>query len=123
MRIIKSFAIASTIFILAGTIAYAKTSSRVVSFGQDFVVNGTTVKAGIYKLTYDDKTNELTVSDRKTRAVIAKATGHLEKRQTSTGGMDVKMTDSGDVHILTRLAFPGDSNEILLAGTTASVSN
>ena len=123
MRIIKSFAIASTIFILAGTIAYAKTSSRVVSFGQDFVVNGTTVKAGIYKLTYDDKTNELTVSDRKTRAVIAKATGHLEKRQTSTGGMDVKMTDSGDVHVLTRLAFPGDSNEILLAGTTASVSN
>jgi len=55
--------------------------------------------------------------------VVAKATGRLEKRQTSTGGMDVKMTDSGDTHVLTSLAFPGESNTVQLGGVSASVSN
>jgi len=123
MKIIKTFALAFALFILMGTLASAKVSSWVVSFGQDFVVNGTAVKSGIYKLTYDDKTNELTITDRKTKSVVAKATGRLEKRQTSTGGMDVKMTDSGDTHVLTSLAFPGESNTIQLGDVSASVSN
>jgi hypothetical protein len=123
MKIIKTFALAFALFILMGTLASAKVSSWVVSFGQDFVVNGTAVKSGIYKLTYDDKTNELTITDRKTKSVVAKATGRLEKRQTSTGGMDVKMTDSGDTHVLTSLAFPGESNTIQLGGVSAAVSN
>jgi hypothetical protein len=123
MRIIKTSALAFALLVLMGTLASARVSSRVVSFGQDFVVNGTTVKAGIYKLSYDDKANELTITDRKTKTVVAKAIGRLEKRQTSTGGMDVKMIESGDTHVLTSLAFPGESITIQLGSISASVSN
>src|SRR4051794_9720418 len=79
MRVIKHIALAFVLFVVLGTVASAKVSSRIVSFGQDFIVNGTTVKAGIYKLTFDDKTNEFTIMDRKTKAVIAKTTGRSEK--------------------------------------------
>jgi hypothetical protein len=123
MRVIKHIALAFVLFVVLGTVASAKVSSRIVSFGQDFIVNGTTVKAGIYKLTFDDKTNEFTIMDRKTKAVIAKTTGRSEKRQTSTGGMDVKMIDEGTNHVLTSVAFPGDSNSIQLDTVSASVTS
>jgi hypothetical protein len=77
----------------------------------------------IYKLTFDDKTNEFTVMDRKTKAVIAKTTGRTEKRQTSTAGMDVKIIDEGTNHVLTSVAFPGDSNSIQLTSVSASVTS
>jgi hypothetical protein len=123
MRVIKHIALAFVLFVVLGTVASAKVSSRIVSFGQDFIVNGTTVKAGIYKLTFDDKTNEFTIMDRKTKAVIAKTTGRSEKRQTATGGMDVKMIDEGTNHVLTSVAFPGDSNSIQLDTVSASVTS
>jgi hypothetical protein len=119
----KHIAPAFVLFVVLGTVASAKVSSRIVSFGQDFIVNGTTIKAGIYKLTFDDKTNEFTIMDRKTKAVIAKTTGRSEKRQTATGGMDVKMIDSGSNHVLTSVAFPGDSNSIQLDTVSASVTS
>jgi hypothetical protein len=123
MRVIKHIALAFALFVVLGTVASAKVSSRIVSFGQDFIVNGTTVKAGIYKLTFDDKTNEFTIMDRKTKAVIAKTTGRTEKRQTATGGMDVTMNDEGTNHVLTSVAFPGDSNSIQLSSVSASVTS
>src|SRR5258708_27333126 len=121
-RFLQHIAVAFVLFVVLGTVASAKVSSRIVSFGQDFIVNGTTVKAGIYKLTFDDKTNEFTIMDRKTKAVIAKTTGRSEKRQTATGGMDVKMIDDGTNHVLTSVAFPGDSNSIQLDTVSASVT-
>jgi hypothetical protein len=123
MRVIKHTALVFVLFVVLGTVASAKVSSRIVSFGQDFIVNGTTVKAGIYKLTFDDKTNEFTITDRKTKAVIAKTTGRSEKRQTAAGGMDVKMIDEGTNHVLTSVAFPGDSNSIQLDTVSASVTS
>jgi hypothetical protein len=123
MRVIKHIALAFALFVVLGTVASAKVSSRFVSFGQDFIVNGTTVKAGIYKLTFDDKTNEFTVIDRKTKAVIAKTTGRSEKRQTPKGGMDIKMIDDGTNHVLTSVAFSGDSNTIQLDTVSASVKS
>jgi hypothetical protein len=123
MRVIKHIALVFALFVVLGTVASAKVSSCLVTFGQDFIVSGTTVKAGTYKLTFDDKTHELTIADKKTKAVIARTTGRSEKRKTATVGMDVKMVDEGSNHVLTSVAFPGDSNSIQLDTVSASVTS
>ncbi|PYS96519.1 MAG: hypothetical protein DMF65_12920, partial [Acidobacteria bacterium] len=47
---------------LTATAASAKVTSQVVTFKQDIVVGSTSVKSGTYRVSFDDKTNELTVS-------------------------------------------------------------
>lgn len=120
MKIIKTTVFTALLLIMTAATATAKTTVRVVSFGQDFVVSGTPLKAGTYRLVFDDKSKELTFTDKKTKAVLAKAGGHFEKRMTSSGGMDIKMNDSGESHILTSVAFPGDSNTIVLGSEAAT---
>jgi hypothetical protein len=97
------------------TAAFAKVQSKLVSFGQDFMVGGTPIKAGTYRVSYDDKTNEFTVSDKKSKTVLAKVSGRTEKRKSSTFGFDIKMDTENGSQVLTSIAFPGDSNVIQLA--------
>jgi hypothetical protein len=120
MKFFRNAAIASVLVVLSVAGASAKTTVRIVSFGQDFVFAGTSMKAGTYRLVFDDKSKELTFTDRKSKSVLAKAVGHYEKRMTASGGMDVKMNDSGDTHVLTSVAFPGESNVIVLGGESAN---
>jgi hypothetical protein len=61
--------------------ASAKVKSRVITIGQDFSVAGTTLKAGTYRFSFDDQKNELTVIDRKTKEVLARAEARAEERQ------------------------------------------
>ena len=79
-----STVIAAALFVCAvlTATASAKVKSRVVTIGQDFSVAGTTVKAGTYRFSFDDQKNELTVSDRKTKEVLARAEARAEDRQS-----------------------------------------
>src|SRR5215204_1551020 len=73
--------IAAALLALAATAApaSAKVRSRLLTVGQDFLIAGTTVKAGTYRFSFDDGKNELTVSDRKTREVVARAAARTER--------------------------------------------
>ncbi len=99
----------------------AKVKSRAVTFGQDFAVGGTLVKAGTYTLSFDDQTNTLSVSDRKTKEVIAKAEARPEARRAgSVLGMDIQIVGSGSSATLASIAFPGEKMAFAVSGATAA---
>lgn len=62
---------------LLNVAALAGGKSRRVTFNSDVTVGDTVVKKGSYKVTFDDETNVLTISDEK--KVIAKTTARLEE--------------------------------------------
>lgn len=59
--------------------ASAKVRSRTITVGLDFSVAGKVVSAGTYRFSFDDEKNELTVSDRKTGEVYARAEARAER--------------------------------------------
>ena len=65
--------------------ASAKVKSRVITVGQDFIVAGTTVKAGTYRFSFDDEKNELTVIHKKTKEVVARAEARAEAGEGEAG--------------------------------------
>src|SRR3954454_20641480 len=121
MRFIKSIALASLLCMVTTVVAFGKVKSQVITFGQDFTVNGTQIKAGTYKLSFDDKTNELTIIDKKTMAVLAKVNARAE-RQNSSSGLNIEMQDQAGVQVLTSVAFPGERGRILLGEAPATAS-
>ncbi|HEU4509162.1 MAG TPA: hypothetical protein VFR78_13025 [Pyrinomonadaceae bacterium] len=62
---------------LTGVLALGKTIEKKVTFIQSLEVNGTLVKKGTYKVSFNDETGELTI--RKGDKVIATAQARLEK--------------------------------------------
>jgi hypothetical protein len=74
-------AISLVLCILLGSVALAGGKSRHVTFSQDIKVGDTLVKKGTYVVTFDEKTNELTIRDNK-KKIVAKTTGREEKKST-----------------------------------------
>src|SRR5215211_4776775 len=72
-KMMTRFATALLLCVLCAAPAFAKAKSRLLTVGQDFAVGATTVKAGTYIFSVDSESNELTVLDKKTKAVIARA--------------------------------------------------
>lgn len=99
--------------------ASAKVKSQLITFGQDFVVGDTTVKAGTYSVSFDDQKNELTISDRKTKSVIARAEAHAAARHSDTRRLDVQLVGSVVPQALASVAFPGEKQGVAVAGMTA----
>lgn len=97
----------------------AKVKSRLITFGQDFVVADTTVKAGTYLVSFDDQKNELTISDRKTKSVVARAEAHASARQSNTRRLDVQFVGSVVPQTLASVAFPGEKQSVTVSRTTA----
>ena len=77
-KISMHIALALLVCVVSAASASAKVKGRIFTVGQDFVVAGTTVKAGTYEFRFDDVKHELTVVDRKTREVIARADARAE---------------------------------------------
>jgi hypothetical protein len=100
---------------LTSVAVFAKEKSRVITFGQDFVVGESSVKAGTYKVTYDDKTNELTFADRKSKEVVAKAKATTQSCE-KTSALDLKFTNSSGKNALVSITFAGDNVAIVVGG-------
>lgn len=76
-NLFSRIAIIVAICAIASTTALAATTTRNVTFTRTVTVNGTPVKAGTYKVTFDDQTGAFTILDGK--KIVAKATARLEK--------------------------------------------
>lgn len=72
-------AISLVLCTLFASVALAGGKSKNVTFNEDIKVGDTLVKKGTYVVTFDEKTNELTIRDNK--KIIAKTTGRLEERK------------------------------------------
>lgn len=105
--------IALVVCALAGNAALAKVKSKTITVGVDFVVGNTLVKKGTYKWRFDTETNELTLIA-KDKTVAAKTIAHLEKRQSVASGTDVVLAQRGGNQMLVSIAFPGDSQNIVV---------
>ncbi|MDQ3920370.1 MAG: hypothetical protein M3348_18055 [Acidobacteriota bacterium] len=100
--------------------ASAKVKTRKLTFGSDFWLGETLVKKGTYNVSYDDKANEITVADK--QATVARASVRAEAREGGTAVWDVTLAPKGDGLALTRLAFPGDRQALIVGETSASNS-
>lgn len=101
--------------------AFAKAKSRLLSVGQDFVVGATTVKAGTYIFSVDDATNELTVADKKTKEVVARAeTRSQERAGKGPFKLDFQLVDNNGAKTLAIIAFAGEKTSYTLAATSAA---
>jgi hypothetical protein len=113
--------IAATLFVCAvlSATASAKVKSRVITIGQDFIVAGTTIKAGTYRFSFDDQKHELTVSDRKTKEVLARAEARAEDHKGGdvlTSG--VQLVGNAAPRAFTGISF-GGKQVVRVLGSTA----
>lgn len=84
MRRITTSIIVALLLCATASTATAKVTSRLITVGQDFRIAGKTVKAGTYRFGFDDVKNELTVADRKTGEVVARAEARAERAKKGT---------------------------------------
>ena len=91
---------------LASPIASAKVKTRTMSFGQDFMVGEKVIKAGIYRLSFDDQTGELSIIDKKTKQVVAKVAARLETREKNEAAFDLHMVQQGERQELVAMPIP-----------------
>lgn len=116
-KFIVCAALALSLAALSVGTASAKVKAKKLTFGQDFWVGGTLVKKGTYKIAYDDKTGEVTFSDKET--TLARTTVRAEKRVGSKGGWDVVLSPKDDGLALVSITFPGDGQRLVIGGDAA----
>jgi hypothetical protein len=97
---------------ISGSIVTAKVKSKSLTFGTDFWVGNTLVKKGTYKLSFDDQTNEISISDKTT--TIAKVPAQVKKRDNKNRSWDVALLTVGDRMTLVSLAFPEASQTLVI---------
>lgn len=109
-------AISLVLCVLLGSVALAGGKSRHVTFSQDIKVGDTLVKKGAYVVTFDEKTNELTI--RKNRKVVAKATGRLEELKGASQVNYLTAKDKDSNLMLSGVRMGGSL--IIVGGETAA---
>ena len=114
-------ALALAFCVLAAGAVVAKPKSRTLTFGSDFWVGSTLVKAGTYKVIYDDKTGEVAINDK--TSTLARATVKVEQREKAKAGWDVVLAAKGGGLALVSLSFPGDKLNLVVGDSTAGSDN
>ncbi|MBV8859324.1 MAG: hypothetical protein JOZ02_20500 [Acidobacteria bacterium] len=118
-RITTNIVIAALLVCAASAAASAKVRSRVITVGQDFNVAGTTVKAGTYRFGYDDVKNEITVTERKTGEVAARAEARVEWSKKGTFPF---LLLEGESAPLTFAGLSFDGRQVIKASAAAALS-
>jgi len=91
--------------------ASAMTTNRQVTFSRDVTVNGTPVKAGTYKATFDDQTGEFKLL--RGKKVVANATARLGKVTGPFRGA-YALTASGESHALVSMNMNGTNQAVIV---------
>ena len=109
-------AISLVLCILLGSVALAGGRSKNVTFSQDIKVGDTLVKKGEYVITFDEKTNELTI--RSGKKVVAKTTGRLEEQKMSYPAVYLTAKDKQSNIMLSGVQMGG--RLVIVGGETAA---
>jgi DUF2911 family protein len=97
---------------MTGVVALAEGKSKSVTFSQNVTVNGTLVKRGTYKVTFDEQSNELTIE--RNGKTIAKSGARTEKRDQKVERTEVNTRKNAGVVELSSITFSGDDQSIVL---------
>jgi predicted outer membrane repeat protein len=107
-KYVNRFVVLLVVCALSSIMALAAGKSRSVTFLTDVMLNGTVIKKGTYQVAFDEKTGELTISNRK--KVIAKGNARLEKFNGTPGTVYV----TGSKNELASIVF--SNNQATLGG-------
>src|SRR5215210_3323897 len=110
-------ALALALCLAAAGAAAAKAKVKTLTFGSDFWVGSTLVKAGTYKVSYDDQAGEVSISD--TSSTVARTAVKAEQRGKSKSGWDIVLAQKGGGLALVSLAFPGDKQNLVVGDKAA----
>lgn len=111
-------AAALALCLAAAGAAQAKPKTKTLTFGSDFLVGTTLVKAGTYKVTYDDKTGEVSIADKK--ETVARAAVRVEQRGKSQVGWGVVLAPKAGGLSLVSISFPGDRQNLVIGEAAAA---
>jgi hypothetical protein len=115
LKVINRIIVLGIIVASIAVVGMSKELSKQVTFEEPVKVNGTLVKAGTYKVSFDETTSELTIF--KGKKVLAKASAQLEKLDKRSGqAYWLWRNAGGEPQTLIALSL-GDGNRAKLADT------
>lgn len=102
---------------LVGTaLANEKPLKKTLTLNEDVMVNDTLIKKGEYRVTFNPKTEEVTLSRDGETVFTGKATVEMRTQKARYNSASYKTTDKGKV--LDGFTFAGDQRAILLSEST-----
>lgn len=110
-KFVVGIAMALVLFV-ANTTAFAAVKSENVTLSNDTVINGTVIKKGSYKVTFDDQTNEVIFWNGK--EAMVKTTAKVENRASKASRFTLNHTVNGSERVLTSFSFSNDDKTIVL---------
>jgi hypothetical protein len=102
---------------LVGTTALADGKADRINFDEGFQLNGTTIKKGTYKVSFDEATGKLSI--KKDDKVIAETSAHVEKADGKSDHTKFSMATENGNKVLRSVTFSGD-DRVVVVGAGAS---
>jgi hypothetical protein len=115
-KIVAVFAILA----LSGISALADTRSDRITFDEGFQIDGTTVKKGEYRVSFDEETGELTI--KKNDKLVAKTTARAEKSEGRADRTKFSMATENGNKMLRSVTFSGDDHVVVIGATGSSTT-
>jgi Protein of unknown function (DUF2911) len=112
MKFFNRLFVVLVISAMTGVVALAEGKSKSVTFTENVTVNGTLVKRGTYKVTFDEQSNEMTIE--RNGKTVAKAAARTEKRDQKVERTQVNTRKNNNVVELSSITFGGDNQSIVV---------
>ena len=112
-KFLNRIAVALLACALSSAIAFGgEVKTKKVTLPMDLMINGTLLKQGTYKMTFDDQTGELSFI--KNKAVVAKTSARLEARSRRASDLELWLVPQGDGKALRGITFAGDKQKLVI---------
>jgi Protein of unknown function (DUF2911) len=109
---INRLVVALVVMALTSIAALAEGKSKTVTFNDDVTVNGTLVKRGTYKVTYDEQASELSIA--RNNKTIAKTSARTEKRDKKVSRTEINTRKNNNTVELSSITFSGEDQSIIV---------
>lgn len=101
--------------VVAAGFAMAEVKNEKVTFHKTVTVNGTLLEKGEYKVTFDNRANELVI--KKGGETVAKAPARAEMQEEKVRRTQIYSTQIGDENVITGFTFAGEGYKIVIPET------
>ncbi|KAF0250529.1 MAG: hypothetical protein FD167_61 [bacterium] len=120
-NLLSRIAVLTLVCTLGLTAAFAKEKSKFIAFKNDTTVNGTLVKKGTYKVTFNDETNEVTIW--KEKELLVKTAAKLLPRDQEVKQTFLSTKELDNARVLNGIAFEGEKSIIVIDESANKAAN